>query len=89
MIAPRLDLVALRQLPPRLQQSMLALQRERDLRAAQLAAQQVERPPLPTPQRTTPLGSHPPTDDERAYARGLTQHYRAAAAPSKFTTLHE
>ncbi|MCJ1424581.1 hypothetical protein MMC29_002469 [Sticta canariensis] len=80
-IAPRLDPFALRQLPTRLQQSMLSLQRERELRAAQIAAQQVERPPLSTPQRTTPLGSHPPTDDERTYARGLRQHYREAAAP--------
>ncbi|MCJ1263401.1 T-complex protein 1 subunit gamma [Lobaria immixta] len=76
-IAPRLDLGALSRLPPRLQKSMLAMQRERDLRVAP----QAERLPLPTPQRTTPLGSHPPTDDERAYARGLTQRYREAAPP--------
>ncbi|MCJ1466277.1 hypothetical protein MMC07_004896 [Pseudocyphellaria aurata] len=75
VIAPRLDLAALRQLPPRLQVSLLAMQRERDLRAAQ----EVERLPLPTPQRTTALGSHPPTDDEREYARGLSQRHREAA----------
>lgn len=89
VIAPTLDLAALRTLPPRLQESMLALQRERELRAAQLATQQVQWTPLPTPLPTTPLGFHPPTDDERAYARGLTQHYRETAAPRKSTVIHE
>ena len=77
-ITPQLDEMAVQKLPPRLQRALRSLQEEREARAAT----PTEGDSLAT-LRTTALGSHPPTDDECAFARRLKRPHDHGLETSK------